>query len=307
MNLGVIDVGSNTVRLCVYDVSIEKRKFKTIMNRKIMAGLASYIEDGALTDEGIAEAILSVKKCLKRASYLSPARIDVFATAVLRNISNSGEAIAAIEKAADCKISLLSSADEAHLGFIGASSRGGIPQGALIDIGGGSTEITVINGGVDVARTSLPVGSLSSYGHFVADILPTPAEIASIRENVRGLIASDESGACSCGASELYGVGGSIRALSEVNAWLSPEASSDEISLSEVERLLCDIESRRREFIDAVLHVSPERIHTISCGLAILVEIFNDLGGERLRVCDRGVREGYLIERMLGLVDFKEK
>ena len=73
MKYAVIDVGSNTVRLCVYDVLCpEKRKFKTIMNRKIMAGLAAYIVDGAFSDEGIAEAILAVKKCIKRASYLSP-------------------------------------------------------------------------------------------------------------------------------------------------------------------------------------------------------------------------------------------
>ena len=98
MKYAVIDVGSNTVRLCVYDVLCpEKRKFKTIMNRKIMAGLAAYIVDGAFSDEGIAEAILAVKKCIKRASYLSPDRIDVFATAVLRNISNSAQAIAAFE------------------------------------------------------------------------------------------------------------------------------------------------------------------------------------------------------------------
>lgn len=75
MKYAVIDVGSNTVRLCVYDVLCpEKRKFKTIMNRKIMAGLAAYIADGAFSDEGIAEAILAVKKCIKRASYLSPDR-----------------------------------------------------------------------------------------------------------------------------------------------------------------------------------------------------------------------------------------
>ena len=71
MKYAVIDVGSNTVRLCVYDVLCpEKRKFKTIMNRKIMAGLAAYIVDGAFSDEGIAEAILAVKKCIKRASYV---------------------------------------------------------------------------------------------------------------------------------------------------------------------------------------------------------------------------------------------
>ena len=45
MNYGVIDVGSNTVRLCVYDVSADGKKFKTIMNRKTMAGLASYVRD----------------------------------------------------------------------------------------------------------------------------------------------------------------------------------------------------------------------------------------------------------------------
>ena len=85
---------------------------------------------------------------------MSPDRIDVFATAVLRNISNSAQAIAAIEQGAGCSISLLSNADEAHLGFVGASSRGTLDDGALIDIGGGSTEITVIENGIDVARTS---------------------------------------------------------------------------------------------------------------------------------------------------------
>lgn len=307
MILGVIDVGSNTVRLCVYDVSIEKRKFKTIMNRKIMAGLAAYIVDGALSGEGIAEAIASVKKCQKRASYLNPSRVDVFATAVLRNVSNSKKAIAAIEEGAGCKISLLSSVDEAHLGFVGASSRGALENGALVDIGGGSTEITRIKGGADIARTSLPQGSLSSYGHFVADILPTAEEIAVIRGNIRGLISADETNACAKEAPELYGVGGSIRALSEVNAWMNPEATSEEISRGDVERLLGAVTDQRRAFVDAVLHVSPERIHTISCGLAILAEVFDELQGERLRVCDRGVREGYLIERMLGLSDLKSK
>ena len=261
--------------------------------------MAAYIVDGAFSDEGIAEAILAVRKCIKRASYLSPDRIDVFATAVLRNISNSAQAIAAIEQGAGCSISLLSNADEAHLGFVGASSRGTLDDGALIDIGGGSTEITVIENGIDVARTSLPQGSLSSYKRFVGDILPTENEISAIRASVRRLIAADKTGACTGSAQELYGVGGSIRALSEVNAWVVPGASSEEITRNDVNRMLRDIVGHRRTFIDAVLHVSPERIHTIVCGLAILVEVFEELDGERLRIRDRGVREGYLIERML--------
>ena len=119
---------------------------------------------------------------------MSPDRIDVFATAVLRNISNSAQAIAAIEQGAGCTISLLSNADEAHLGFVGASSRGTLDDGARYHIGGGSTEITVIENGVDAARTSLPQGSLSSYKRFVGDILPTQNEISAIRASVRRLL-----------------------------------------------------------------------------------------------------------------------
>ena len=173
MNYGVIDVGSNTVRLCVYDVLCpEKRKFKTIMNRKIMAGLAAYIVDGAFSDEGIAEAILAVKKCLKRASYLSPDRVDVFATAVLRNVSNSAQAIAAIEQGAGCSISLLSNSDEAHLGFVGASSRGALDNGARIDIGGGSSDVVVFEPGASQPSivTSFRFAANVLFGDAFSDV-----------------------------------------------------------------------------------------------------------------------------------------
>ena len=49
-----------------------------------------------------------------------------------------------------------------------------------------------------------------------------------------------------------------------------------------------------------MLHTSPERLHTISCGLAVLLEIFERFDAQILHVCENGVREGFLIERMLG-------
>ena len=342
VNYAVIDLGSNTVRLCVYDVpavpegkeakaskAVSKsaaagrqerppaRKFKTIMNRKTMAGLAAYVEDGALSQAGIDKAIDAVRKCLKRAAYLNPVRTDVFATAILRNISNSREAVAAVEGAAGCRIALLSAYDEAHLGFVGASSRASLSDGVLIDIGGGSSEVTLVEGGRDVACASLPQGSLSSYERFVADILPTVAEMDALRASVRELLASTP-GASDDGEAEpddadvaalraartpqLYGVGGSIRALAEVNARMVPGASDVDLSFADVRRLLGDVtatDGRRRAFLDALLAVAPERIHTISCGLGILAELFEEFGGQSLRVCSGGVREGYLLERML--------
>ena len=297
MNYGVIDVGSNTVRLCVYDVSADGKKFKTIMNRKTMAGLASYVRDGKISEEGIAVAAESIGKCLKRASYLKPVRVDVFATAVLRNISNSAQAIAAIESEAHCSIVLLSEEDEAHLGFVGASSRDAMENGVLIDIGGGSSEVTLIVNSNDVMCASLPVGSLSSYKSHVSDILPTEEEFSSIRRAVRDLL--DAHGMAEHRVRRLFGVGGSIRALAGVNALMLDGASERDMAHEDADRLVCDLFERRRAFLDAVLHVSPERVHTIACGLAILIELFDDFDASTLHVCANGVREGYLIDRML--------
>lgn len=299
MNYGVIDVGSNTVRLCIYDVSADGRKFKTIVNRKTMAGLAAYVQDGLLSDEGIEVAAESVRKCLKRAAYLKPVRVDVFATAVLRNIANSAQAISAIEAAANCSIALLSEEDEAHLGFVGASSKDDLVNGVLIDIGGGSSEVTLIADRKDVMRASLPLGSLSSYKKYVSDITPTQKEFEAIQKEVRAFLEADAHGMAEHRVRRLFGVGGSIRALAEVNAHLVHAASEKDMSHDDVHRLAEDLFARRREFFDAVLHVAPERVHTIACGLAVLTELFDDFDADTLHVCSNGVREGYLIGRVL--------
>lgn len=300
MKYGVIDVGSNTVRLCVYDVSADGKKFKTIVNRKITAGLASYVEGGALSNKGIEVAIESVRRCLKRAALLDVARVDVFATAVLRNISNSAEAVSAVEKGAGCSIALLSDEDEAHLGFVGACHEDVLDNGVLVDIGGGSAEVTLVAAGNDVMRASLPIGSLSSYKKHVADILPTPQEAEAIKRDTAALLDAEPSGIVEHRVKKLFGVGGSIRAIAETNALLRPEASYSDISRADAEALAVDVTENRRAFIDAVLHTSPERLHTISCGLAVLLEIFERFDAQTLHVCENGVREGFLIERMLG-------
>ncbi len=299
MNYGVIDVGSNTVRLCVYDVSADGKKFKTIVNRKSMAGLAAYVFDGVLSQEGIEVAAECVKKCLKRAAYLKPVRVDVFATAVLRNIDNSAQAIAAIEGMADCSIALLSEGDEAHLGFVGASSKDELVNGVLVDIGGGSSEITLIADSKDVMRASLPLGSLSSYRRHVSDIMPTEDEFAAIQGEVHALLEADAHGMAEHRVRRLFGVGGSVRALAEVNAHLQSDASEKDMTHEDVHRLVEDMFERRRAFLDAVLHIAPERVHTIACGLAILTELFDDFDAMSLHVCSNGVREGYLVDRIL--------
>ncbi len=158
--LGVIDLGSNSVRLVVYETKREDaaKPFRTLVDEKKMAGLAAYVTDGALSNAGIARAVAVLGDLLKLADNLNCARVDIFATAVLRNCANSEAATAAIEAAIDHKVRVLSAREEAHLGFVGASIGAPLAAGTLIDVGGGSTELTALAADGDHAGISIPFG-----------------------------------------------------------------------------------------------------------------------------------------------------
>ncbi|MFR1641149.1 MAG: hypothetical protein ACLSVD_19645, partial [Eggerthellaceae bacterium] len=126
-NYAVIDLGSNSIRLVVYDVkdahkrTCTNKDFKSLINDKVMAGLSAYVVDGVFTQDGIDRAVSVLRGHAKRARYFDCEKMEVFATAVIRNALNCEEAVAAIEEAAELPISLLSATDEAHLGFVGAT------------------------------------------------------------------------------------------------------------------------------------------------------------------------------------------
>ena len=123
---GIVDVGSNTIRLSIYQW--EGRNFKLLMNKKEMAGLAGYIKNGVLSDSGILVAcrVLSGFKALL--ANFSIDRLYVFGTASLRNIVNTEEAVDTIQAVTGLGVEVLSGADEAAFSFLGATVGGGAPD-----------------------------------------------------------------------------------------------------------------------------------------------------------------------------------
>lgn len=304
-NYAVIDVGSNSIRLVVYSVpndnqtAYRRSDFSSLANDKVMAGLAAYVSEGVFTPAGIKKATSTIKSHLKHASYFKCKRIDVFATAVLRNAQNSAEAIEAIEKGASCKINLISGEDEALLGFAGASSETLIKNGVTVDIGGGSTELTLINDGKPQIFRSVPQGSLCSYTGYVKNILPTEEEMLTIRESfedkMRTVLNPDDYQ-----AQTLYGIGGSVRAAAKMMAVESEDRVRPKIILpTDVDALLKKCVEDPSAYARQAIAAAPERIHTLTPGCTILSEVMHRLGALSLRVCKCGIREGYLITRML--------
>src|SRR5699024_6882114 len=119
MKCGIVDLGSNTIRLSIYHW--EGRQFKLLMNKKEMAGLAGYIKDGVLSDRGILVAcqVLSGFKALLENFDIRD--IHVFATASLRNIVNTEDALDTIRAVTGVTVEVVSGSDEATLSFLGAT------------------------------------------------------------------------------------------------------------------------------------------------------------------------------------------
>lgn len=301
---GIIDLGSNTIRLCIYEVNcaphepLRAKDINILLNYKAMAGLASHIKDGAMTKQGIRRAAKTINAHLQRAGHFSCERIDIFATAVLRNCTNSHEAAAEIEGAVGKRIAILSNEEEAHLGFLGASLSQNMQNGTLVDIGGGSTELTHIKDGLDLAKTSLPQGSLSSFANYVKGLLPTKEESNKIGASLKSLAKGSNPNLYE--SAKLYGIGGSIRSAAKVYGDLCNEGNRFDFILPEHLDALLDLYAKDPDtFAHQALRTVPDRIHTFLPGCIIIRQVFDLCHADRLDICKYGVREGYLADRVL--------
>ncbi|MEY8460496.1 exopolyphosphatase [Eggerthellaceae bacterium 24-137] len=306
--LGVIDLGSNSVRLVIYEAKkdpLSPKPFRILADEKKVAGLAAYVTDGRFSAAGIGRAATILADLLKVSRNLSCERTDVFATAVLRNCVNSTEAVAAIEAAIEHPIRLLSATEEAALGLAGARIGRSLGEGTLIDIGGGSTELTALDADGRAAASpgggmSLSQGSVSSYAQFVALVLPDAAERRAIAE------AFDErleqlGDLAPYRHQHLFGIGGSVRAIAKMQAQaLGTVSKPPVIARESLEQLLRLLEEDTSSFAHHAVKACPDRVHTLVPGMVIAHRIMETLGSEDITVCKYGIREGYLVECMLG-------
>lgn len=133
MKIGIIDIGSNSIRLTVYETRFDE--FRILFKEKIMAGLASYVEKGALTEEGIDAACSAILEFRGILDALKITHFKVFATASLRNIKNTEEALAQILEETDSAVEVLSGEEEAYLGYFGVMEELDLKNGVIVDIG----------------------------------------------------------------------------------------------------------------------------------------------------------------------------
>ena len=281
-----IDVGSNTTRLLVADVA--NGRLRELMSQREFTRLGRSLVGGSKKIPGakIAETAEVVHRQVRHARELGADGLAAVATAAIRGAKNREKLTAAVEKRAGVPLQILSDEEEARYAFIGATKTLGAPvEGsvAVVDVGGGSTELAVgtVAGGVSWSA-SFRVGSGFLADSYVRCDPPTEAELHAVRQHVGGTF----EGLAIPPVASAVAVGGSASSLRRlVGAELEHET---------LERSIRILSSSSSEDVARRFELEPERVRLLPAGMLILQEISNRLELP-LKIGNGGLREGVVL------------
>ncbi|KPF93011.1 exopolyphosphatase [Rhodopseudomonas sp. AAP120] len=159
-SVAVIDIGSNSVRLVVYEALA--RSLITVFNEKALCGLGREVQStGLLATDAVDKALTALRRFRALVRVMKVGRVYAIATAACRDASNGPDFIAAAERICGVSIEILSGPREAKLSALGVISGVHKPNGIVGDLGGGSLELIDVRGNAVRKGVTLPLGSLA--------------------------------------------------------------------------------------------------------------------------------------------------
>lgn len=293
MNFGIIDIGSNTVRLNVY--SYESNDINMIFGKKHVVGLVSYIQDSRLTDKGITKLVNVLHSINEIISHVTVDKTIAFATASLRKINNTEQVLKKIEEETGFRIKIYDQELEARLGFEGIMWTMPYKDGITVDIGGGSTEIIRFKNRGISQIVNYSEGSLSLFNRYVKGIIPTEKEIKNIQNDIKEELYKKE---LNFESGIIIGIGGTIRAIGDLSKEAFSLDDNRHFTNKNLTSLYKSIIKGDEDLVKLMLKIAPDRIHTITPGMVIFKFLCKRFGAEEIVVSSSGLREGVLLENV---------
>lgn len=279
-----IDVGSNTTAMLVADVG--DGELTVVGTHRIFTMLGSSTGPSGISAEKIAEVTGAVEDLLRIAVSLDCETIELVATHVVREAHNRRELEDSIAKVTGRTLKVIDGHQEARYSFIGAV--GGLARlrgrSIVVDVGGGSTEVSWCDPGEQPVTASFPVGSATLQNRFIAADPPTTSELAQAREYAADQFAElDLPGDFRLALA----VGGGASTARQLTGGVI-----DRAGLRRVLGITSEVGSAEL----ATSHgIAPDRATLLPAGLTILDVLVERLGVD-LEVGRGGLREGLLLD-----------
>ena len=295
MKYAVVDTGSNTIRMSIYEY--EDKKLNELFTEAVFANLAGYILDNRLTDDGIkacSEAILKHKETAKEYKI---DKLYVFATAAIRNAENAEEIVSKVKENTGITMQILSGDDEGELSFLGACSDFTTDSGIMADVGGGSSEVIAFENGKIKSIKSVPIGSLKAYKMFVSGQTPTEDEIKNIKSEIKKYLDENKDFK-DIKTENLCLVGGGVRAARKLSEVFLNKETLDVASVN----FMISLFLGRLDIMKILEKTVPERKLTITPGLAIYSAIGEYFSAKEIQISDKGIKEGYVLKYLINQI-----
>ena len=293
--IGVIDLGSNSLRLVVFE-RLGAAVFP-LFNEKVMCGLGRGIAStGRLNPDGVALALVNLRRFVAFARAIGVDHLAVLATAAVRDASD-GEAFAAeVERQCRVQVKIIDGAEEARLSAAGVLA--GIPDadGIVADLGGGSVELVRVGPGAPFA-----VGDMGAIGRGIS--LPLgPLRLVELGDGTKAAVGTVEralAGASVLRAAgkNLYLVGGAARAIARLHMEHTQYPlhiiHQYTITRREAESFFDIIGRQSRKSLERITTVSRKRLEVVPLAALILRKLIMVAGPQRVVFSALGLREGY--------------
>jgi exopolyphosphatase / guanosine-5'-triphosphate,3'-diphosphate pyrophosphatase len=289
----IVDIGSNSIRLLVYDQL--GRAPMPRFNEKSLARLAEGLpETGAIAPDHFGRAVEALRRFRAIADAMGVSRIDAVATEAMRRASNGPQLAQAIEAKSGLKVRILSGAEEARFAALGVISGFFRPVGAVGDMGGGSLEVAeAIDDHVGDGWVSVPLGALPVEAMLAGGVSAAKRQIGeTLRSRLPRALARPV----------FYAVGGGWRALAKAHM----DAAGAPVKVVHGYTLAA---AEAREFARAIARLSEaklaatpgvaeRRARTLPAAALVLDRVLKYLKPERVVFSALGLREGFLYSQL---------
>ena len=298
--VAVIDLGSNSFRLVVFSYTDDWWKRTDEIYEPVRVG-EHQETGGPLQPEPMERALETIELFAHFCRATGIERVRPLATSAIREASNRKAFVRAAGKRSGLDVEVLSREQEAHYGYLAVVNSTTLSDGVALDIGGGSMQLTRVEGRQARAARSWRLGAVVTTERFLAAERVKPKHLKALREHVRDQLAEADWLPDSPG--RLAGIGGTVRNLGAavlLDRGL-PSYGTQGFCLERdaldalVERLAGLTSAERRR----VPGIKPERGDLILAG-AIVVQTVMEVGGfDALEVTEAGLREGAFFEELL--------
>jgi len=299
LKLAAIDIGSNSIKLVVVEAETSDSFTVLAQEREVVRLGQETLVNGHINDAATQRAVTCLKRFRAVADANGAEAIAAIATATVREADNSAEFIHTVEEETGLHVEVLSGLEEARL--IGlAASQGCTRKGVTslnIDIGGGSTEISIFCDDEPVMLRSVNVGAVGLTDRFIRSDPPAPDELDAMRSEIRVSFEHSlsefrahrwDSATATSGTAITIGVA--------LNNILPP--ASNTIALPQLQQLVAKLASLTIAERRSVAGILPQRADIIVAGGVVLEHVMTAVGIQSLKTCDWSLREGVIIDRL---------